>query len=40
MKIRRLLGGFVVAMVIAFVLSATAHAVYIDCSYFPYCWPF
>jgi cyanate permease len=42
MKVRRLLGGFLVAVVIAFALSATAQAVYIRCEWdgWNFCWPF
>jgi hypothetical protein len=37
---RRLIGGFLVAVLIAVVLSVTAQAVYIECNWWPYCWPF
>lgn len=41
-RARRLIGGFVVAVVIALALSATTHAVYIRCDWdgWNLCWPF
>jgi len=38
--VRRLIGGFVVAVVIALALTKTAEAVYFECVYWWQCWPF
>lgn len=40
MRTKQIAMALVMAVALATVLAKTVGAVYINCDYFPYCWPF